>query len=359
MSSNSFGRHFRIITFGESHGRAVGVVIDGVPPLIKVSLEGIQAQLDRRKPGQARSSSKRREADRVRLVSGLMEGMTTGAPICFLVTNEDAKSEDYQELKDVFRPGHGDLTWFMKYGIRDWRGGGRGSGRETVARVAAGAVARQVLSEVGVSIRGHALEIGGVRARQMEFDQVDRNPLRCADPHMVEQMQEAVDLALKDGDSVGGIVEVRVNGVPAGWGDPVFDKLDALLASGLMSVGAVKGVELGGGFSLSRMRGSEANDEITPDGFATNNAGGVLGGISSGAEIVVRAAVKPTPSIRKPQCTVDSSGNPTIVSIGGRHDPCIVPRLVPVAEAMVALVLADCYLAQRAITGSPNGPSRG
>ena len=351
MSYNSFGRNFRITSFGESHGPVIGVVVDGVPPMMTLSQEGIQAQLDRRRPGASSYSTPRKEADRVTILSGLLNGQTTGAPLCMVVSNRDVRSKDYEPLKDLFRPGHGDISWFMKYGIRDWRGGGRASGRETVARVAAGAVARQILAPLGVTILGHTVEIAGIRARSFVREVIENNPLRTADPDQIEIMEEAILAAQQDGDSVGGIVEVRASAVPAGWGDPVYGKLDAQLSGALMGIGAVKGVEIGDGFMLTRMRGSEANDAITQEGFATNHAGGILGGISNGDEIVVRLAVKPTPSVQKPQETVDTTGNPTVISIGGRHDPCIVPRMVPVAEAMIALVLVDNYLSQRAIAG--------
>jgi chorismate synthase len=347
MSSNSFGRYFRITTFGESHGPAVGVIIDGVPPRFPLDLAAVQADLDRRRPGQSPLASSRAEEDRVTVLSGLFEGQTTGAPLCLVVANKDARPDAYAELRRVFRPGHADLTVQRKYGIRDFRGGGRSSGRETVARVAAGAVARQMLSGLEVHIVGHVVELAGIRARSFDAASIGQNALRCADPTVVEEMTRAVEAARQEGDSVGGVVEVRATGVPVGWGDPVFDKLDAALAGALMSIGAVKAVEVGDGFALSRLRGSQSNDAILPDGWASNHAGGILGGISSGAEIVVRVAVKPTPSIRAPQQTVDLEGHPTTISVTGRHDPCIAPRLVPVAEAMVALVLMDAYLAQR------------
>lgn len=346
MSSNSFGRFFRITSFGESHGPALGVVIDGVPPRLPLDLDAVQRELDRRRPGQSALSSPRQEADRVELLSGLFEGLTTGAPLCLLIRNQDARPRDYRELGELFRPGHADLAVQRKYGIRDWRGGGRSSGRETVARVAAGAVARQVLAPLGVSVTGHLLEAAGIRATRFSPEEIERNPLRCADAEAASRMAEAIEAARAAGDSVGGVVEVRAGGVPAGWGDPVFAKLDAAIAGALMGIGAVKGVEIGDGFALARARGSEANDPILPDGFASNRAGGILGGISSGAEIVARVAVKPTPSIRSPQQTIDREGQPRTLSVAGRHDPCIAPRLVPVAEAMLALVLADAYLAQ-------------
>lgn len=353
MSSNTFGRLFRITTFGESHGPAVGVVVDGVPPRMRLDLEAVQRQMDRRRPGYATISSKRREPDRVEVVAGLLDGVTTGAPLCLVIANTDANPADYQELQHVFRPGHADVTWMAKYGIRDWRGGGRSSGRETAARVAAGAVARQILDGLGVQIIGHVLEIGGIRAGSFDAATLERSPVCCADEDAGKEMVKAIDAARAEGDSLGGVVEVCARGVPPGWGEPVFGKLDAQLAAAVMGIGAVKGVEIGDGFALARMKGSEANDPITPGGFASNHLGGILGGISNGAELVVRAAVKPTPSIAKPQHTVDVNQQPVTVSVGGRHDPCIVPRLVPVAEAMVALVLVDAWMAQRSNSGTP------
>ena len=282
------------------------------------------------------------------MLSGVFEGQTTGAPLCLLIRNEDARSDDYAELRELFRPGHADLTVERKYGIRDWRGGGRLSGRETAARVAAGAVARQLLAPLGVTLFGHVVEVAGIRATAFAPETIEGNPVRCADPEAALAMQQAIEAARADGDSVGGVVEVRARGVPAGWGDPVFAKLDAAIAGALMSIGAVKGVEIGDGFELARRRGSQANDPILPGGFGSNHAGGILGGISSGAEIVARAAVKPTPSIAAAQQTIDRHGQARTVRGTGRHDPCIAPRLVPVAEAMLALVLADACLAQRA-----------
>jgi chorismate synthase len=352
MSWNIFGRHLRIVTFGESHGPAVGVVLDGLPPRLHLDLAAIQSELDRRRPGTTATSSPRQEADRLQVLAGLFEEQTTGAPLCLVIANQDARPEDYAALADRFRPGHADFTTWKKYGIRDWRGGGRASGRETAARVAAGAVARQLLAPLGVRLLGHTLEVAGIRAQTFQPDHIEQNPVRCADPVASPAMASAIEAAARDGDSVGGVVEVRATGVPAGWGDPVFGKLDALLAGALMGIGAVKGVEVGDGFDLARQRGSEANDPLLAGHrFAANRAGGVLGGISTGEELVVRCAVKPTPSIRRPQQTVDLSGQPTTLSITGRHDPCIAPRLVPVAEAMVALVLADAYLCQRALGG--------
>ena len=356
MSSNSFGDNLRITTFGESHGPAVGVVIDGVRPGIEIDLAALQAELDRRRPGQSALSSPRKETDQVEVLSGVFEGKTTGAPIALLVRNQDARSGHYEDLKDLFRPGHADFTWYKKFGIRDWRGGGRTSGRETVSRVAAGAIARQLLDKAGVRITAHVVRIGEVVAETFEREAIAENDARCADPVAAEKMATAVLAARKDGDSLGGIVEVVAEGVPAGWGDPVFEKLDARLASALMSIGAVKGVEIGAGFDLARRRGSASNDPITPSGFASNNMGGLLGGITNGEPLVLRVAVKPTSSIRHVQDTIDIHGNATTVRVPGRHDPCICPRLVPVAEAMVALVLADAYLRQQAITEAASSP---
>ena len=355
MSSNGFGQLFRITSFGESHGPGIGVVIDGMPARVPLDLGALQAELDRRRPGTSPLGSSRSEPDRVTVLGGLLDGQTTGAPLCLWIPNHDARSEAYAELQQLFRPGHADYAYWRKYGIRDWRGSGRASGRERAARVAAGAVAKQLLAPLGVRIIGHVVEIAGVRARQFLPDTIERNPVRCADPDMAEPMATAVERARDVGDSVGGIVEVRASGVPAGLGDPVFAKLDALLASAFMGIGAVKGVEIGDGFELARLRGSEANDAILEHGFASNHAGGILGGISTGAELVARLAVKPTPSIRLPQRTIDTNGRAQVVSVAGRHDACIAPRLVPVAEAMAALVLMDAVLAQRA-WGQALGP---
>ncbi len=323
---NTFGRSFRITTFGESHGKALGVVIDGCPPGMPLAEGDIQPFLDRRRPGKSPLSSPRKEPDRVEILSGVFRGKTTGSPLALVVVNRDSREEDYDELEAVFRPGHADFSWQAKYGIRDHRGGGRSSGRETVARVAAGAVAAKFLAERGIGVTSRILEIHGVR-----------------DP---DGMTAEIEKARDEGDSVGGIAEVRVTGCPPGLGDPVFSKLGALLAHALMGIGAVKGVEIGDGFAAARMKGSTHNDAMTAEGFATNHAGGILGGISTGLEIVARIAVKPTSSIGKPQRTVDRDGKEVSISIRGRHDPCIVPRILPVAEAMVALVIADAFLEQ-------------
>lgn len=359
--SNTFGDNFRVTTFGESHGPALGVVIDGLKAGLELDLEELAAELQRRRPGQSKLSSQRREEDLPEVLSGLFEGKTTGAPIAILFRNTDARPKNYEALKDLFRPGHADWTWWQKFGIRDWRGGGRSSGRETISRVAAGAIAKQVLAEVGVEIYGHVVSIGEIEARHCDRAVIEANPVRCGDAEQAVRMAEAIDQARRDGDSLGGVVEVVAVGVPAGWGEPVFGKLDARLGGALLSIGAVKGVEIGAGFASAKLRGSEMNDALdraASGGFASNRAGGILGGISSGMPIVLRAAVKPTPSIHKPQQTVDVQGAPQTISIGGRHDPCICPRLVPVAEAMVAIVLCDAYLAQQARTEASTSPSQ-
>jgi len=323
---NTFGRNFRVTTFGESHGTALGAVIDGCPPGIPLDETDIQPLLDRRRPGTSPLASPRQETDRVEILSGVFEGRTTGTPIAMIVRNRDLRPEDYEELRTVFRPGHADFTYHEKFGIRDHRGGGRSSGRETVGRVTAGAVAIKYLAMHGISVAGRILSVHGK-----------------TEPAAIDAEIRAAKNA---GDSVGGIAGITATGCPAGLGDPVFLKLDAAIANALMGIGAVKGVEIGEGFAVAGRFGSENNDAMTKDGFASNHAGGILGGISSGQDIVVRIAVKPTPSITKTQATRDIHGNVVDISVGGRHDPCILPRIIPVAEAMVALVLADCLLEQ-------------
>ena len=348
MSGNSFGEIFKITTFGESHGPALGVIIDGVPAGIGIDANFIQAELDRRRPGQSSVCTMRSEADQVEILSGVFEGVSTGTSIGMVIRNTDQRSRDYGNLATTFRPGHADFGYWKKYGIRDYRGGGRSSGRETAARVAAGAVAKLFLKELGVSIQAHAREIGGIRGTKVNFDEVERNIVRAADPMVADAMISAIRAAQKELDSVGGIVECRVTGAPAGWGEPVFDKLDAVLAHAVMSLGGIKGIEFGDGFAAVRRRGSENNDPMVPEeNFKSNHAGGILGGLSTGAEIVFRAAVKPTSSIAAEQDTVDVEGNAVKLSVHGRHDPCLVPRMVPVIEAMTALVLADMALRQR------------
>ena len=353
MPGSSFGEFLTVSTFGESHGAAVGVVVDGVPPGLPLSVEDVQRDLDRRRPGQSGVTSARRESDRAELLSGLFEGRTTGTPIAIVIRNEEHRSSDYERFRDAFRPGHADWTYQAKYGIRDWRGGGRSSGRETAARVAAGAVARAILAGRGVTVTGYALEIAGIRAARVDLAEIERNPVRSPDPEAARLMERAIEEAMGQGDSVGGVVEVIAEGVPAGLGDPVFDKLEALLAHAALSVGAVRGFEVGDGFAAARLRGSAYNDELAVEGgrvrSRTNHAGGVIGGISTGERLVVRCAVRPPASIARPQRTVTAGGEPVEIAVEGRHDPCIVPRAVPVLEAMVALVLADRLLGQSAL----------
>ncbi|BDU69575.1 chorismate synthase [Geothrix oryzae] len=348
-SPSTFGRAFRILTFGESHGAAVGVVMDGVKPGLPFDVEAIQRELDRRRPGQSDLVTPRSEADRVQVLSGVFEGLTTGHPIALAVFNENQKSSDYRAIADLFRPGHADLTYDRKYGLRDPRGGGRSSGRETLARVAAGAWAKQQLAALGVTVRGFNREIAGIAGTAVDWAFVESNPLRVADGEAFASQRAAVEAARAEGDSVGGVCEVWIEGLPVGLGDPAFGKLDGLLALACMSIGAVKGVELGAGFESARRRGSENNDPLGPAGPLKNDAGGTLGGISTGAPVVVRLAVKPTSSIAKAQKTIDRAGQPADISTKGRHDPCIAPRIVPVAEAMCALVIYDAWLTQQSL----------
>lgn len=346
-SPSSFGRAFRILTFGESHGPAVGVVLDGVKPGLPFDAEAIQRDLDRRRPGQSDLVTPRQEGDRLRVLSGVYEGRTTGHPIALVVFNENQRSGDYEALQALFRPGHADLTFDRKYGIRDVRGGGRSSGRETLARVAAGAWAKQQLAGLGVRIRGFNREIAGIPCRTLDWAFVEQNLLRGSDPEAFPAQRQAVEVARAEGDSVGGICEVWIEGLPGGLGDPTFAKLDGLLAYACMTIGAVKGVEVGAGFAAARMKGSDHNDPLGPEGPQKNDAGGTLGGISTGAPLVVRMAIKPTSSISKTQQTIDREGQPRAISVQGRHDPCIAPRVVPVAEAMCAIVVYDAWLTQQ------------
>ncbi len=346
-----WGRYFRVATFGESHGPALGVVVEGVPAGLALTAQSIQDDLDRRRPGTSPFVSPRLEPDRVELLSGVAAGRTLGSPIAMLVRNRDARPDDYRELAEVFRPGHADYTYWRKYGLAPQPGGGRASGRETVARVAAGAVARALLFPLGVEITAYTLAIGSVRAQQVDRGFALQDPLRCADPQTAEAMAAEVAEASRQGDSIGGLVELRVEGPPAGWGEPVFGKLDAALGGALLSIGGVKGVEIGAGFAVARRRGSQNNDQMTAEGFSSNHCGGILGGISTGQPIVARLAVKPTPSISQAQLTRDLAGKEREIRISGRHDPCLCPRIAPVAEAMAALVMADAWLAHRAATG--------
>jgi chorismate synthase len=344
MAGNSFGQAFRVTTFGESHGELVGVVIDGCPSLISLNSADFGHDMARRRPGRSASDSPRKEEDRVEILSGVFEGMTTGAPITLLIRNQDVDSTPYEILRRLFRPGHADITYFQKYSHFDYRGGGRASARETAARVAAGVVAWKILEPLGVRFRAYTLELGGIRAKSIDYDAIDQNPFYCPDVDAAALMAEALSAAREQGDSLGGIVEVRITGCPAGLGEPVFDKLDADLAKAVMSVGAVKGVEIGAGFEATRLKGSENNDQIGPEGFETNYAGGILGGISNGDELIVRAAVKPVPSIGKEQNTIDREGRAARLGLTGRFDVSAVPRIVPVVEAMARIVLADHYL---------------
>lgn len=354
MSGNTFGKIFKITTYGESHGVAIGVVVDGVPAGMPLSEADIQKELDRRRPGQSILTTPRAEKDRVEILSGVFQGKTLGTPICMLVKNVDVDSKPYEEIKTKPRPGHSDLAYWLKFGHFDYRGGGRGAARETVGRVAAGAIAKKLLAAHDIEIFGHTVEAAGVAVgREITFHEirknVEKNPMRCADMKVAEQMKEAVLQASADGDSTGGVVEVIALKVPAGVGEPVFDKLDAEIAHALMSIGSVKGVEIGAGFKVARMRGSESNDQLKLRNgeivSETNNSGGILGGISTGMPIVVRIAVKPTPSISKLQRTVDiAKMKEAEIKLKGRFDPNICPRIVPVAEAMLAIVLADQML---------------
>lgn len=349
MSGNTFGRLFRLTTFGESHGPALGGVVDGCPPGIPLDEAMIQRELDRRKPGGGPTSTPRREPDLVRLLSGVFEGATTGTPIGFVIENTSQRSQDYDALKRLFRPGHADITYQAKYGRRDHRGGGRSSARETACRVAGGAVAQALLAACGIAVTACTVEFGGVASPVEDLDGVWERPFFAASAGTVPAFEARAREAVASGDSLGGVVQVVATGVPAGLGEPVFDKLDARLAGALMGVGAVKGVEIGAGFAAARMTGSENNDPLVPAGapLVSNNAGGILGGISSGAPIVVRAAVKPIPSIGLPQATVDTDGNPATIVVGGRHDRSAIPRIVPVLKAMALLTLADFVLLQR------------
>ncbi|AUN32117.1 chorismate synthase [Niveispirillum cyanobacteriorum] len=359
MAGNSFGTLFRFTTFGESHGPAIGCIVDGVPSRLHLDEVFIQTFLDKRKPGQSKYVTQRREPDSVQIKSGVFEGLTTGTPIMLFIENEDQRSKDYGDIKDKFRPGHADFTYDAKYGIRDYRGGGRSSARETASRVAAGAVARRVLETApggGISIRAAMVQMGPHKVDRSRWDwaQVDQNPFFCPDPVMAEQWAEYLDGIRKAGSSVGAVIEVVASGVPAGWGEPIYDKLDSDLAQAMMTINAVKGVEIGAGFDAASLTGEENADQMRlgPDGkpvFLSNHAGGILGGISTGQDIVVRFAVKPTSSILTPRQTVDRFGNEADILTKGRHDPCVGIRAVPVGEAMMATVLADHFLRARAL----------
>ena len=352
MPGNSFGQLFRITTWGESHGEALGVVVDGCPAGLEISKEDIQSELDRRRPGQSRITTQRKESDSVEILSGVFEGKTLGTPISLMVRNEDVISKSYEDIKDTYRPGHADYTYDAKYGIRDYRGGGRSSARETVGRVAAGAIAKKILNLNGIRTYGFVRQVGRIVARKVDPDEIERNIVRCPDAGKAAEMIELIEKVRKEGDSIGGTVEVVSTGLPPGLGSPVFNKLDADLAAALMSLGGIRGFEVGMGFEASKRKGSQVNDVMYKDSsgklrFKTNNAGGLLGGITNGEDLVVRIAIKPTSSISKVQHTVDKYGNPVELKVKGRHDPCLCPRAVPIAEAMVNLVLADHLLMSR------------
>ena len=349
MSGNTFGKLFTVTTFGESHGPALGAIVDGCPPGLALTEADLQHDLDRRRPGKSRHVSPRREPDAVRILSGVFEGRTTGAPIGLLIENVDQKSKDYSDLMDRFRPGHADYTYHHKYGLRDYRGGGRSSARETAMRVAAGAIAKKYLRErYGVRIRGYLAQLGPIQPTKVVWEEVDNNPFFCPDPDQVAELEQFMDALRKSGDSIGARVTIIASGVPAGWGEPVFDRLDADIAHALMSINAVKGVEIGAGFASVEQHGTEHRDELSPDGFLSNNAGGILGGISTGQDIIASMALKPTSSIRLPGRTINVQGDPVEVVTKGRHDPCVGIRATPIGEAMLALVLIDHALRHRA-----------
>ncbi len=355
MAGNTFGQVFKVTTFGESHGPAMGVIVDGVPPNLSLSESDVQFELDRRRPGQSKATSQRQEGDLVKILSGMFEGKTTGTALSMMIHNKDHRSADYSEIKDIFRPGHADYTYAMKYGNRDYRGGGRSSGRETVSRVAAGAIAKKILREKDINIVAYTLAVGDVQAKTRDFAVIEKNLVRAPDLDAAKLMMKKIDEARKNCDSIGGIIEAVVHGCPAGLGDPVFDKLNARLSYALMSIGGLRGIEFGTGFAAAEMLGSQHNDRFFMDGEKirprTNHAGGILGGISSGENIILRVGVKPTSSIAQSQQTVSTELANTTVEIKGRHDPCLCPRIVPVVEAMIALTLVDALMLQKTITG--------
>ena len=341
---NSFGVRFRFTTFGESHGKAIGCVVDGVPAGLEIDEDFIQSELDRRRPGQNQFTTQRKESDSVEILSGVFEGRSTGTPIAMVIFNKDQKSKDYSNIKDIFRPGHADFTYYHKYGLRDYRGGGRSSARETAARVAAGAVAKLLLKEFNIEVEAGVVEVAGIEAKEFDFVYAKRSEIFALDPKVEKKQKEAIVAAKNAHDSVGGAVLVRARNVPVGLGEPIYYKLDAALANAMMSINAAKAVEIGEGIRASRMRGSENNDELTKEGFASNNAGGMLGGISNGEDVVVKVYFKPTPSIFQKQRSLDVDGNEVEVELKGRHDPFVAARGSVVAEAMMAIVLADMLL---------------
>lgn len=356
MSGNTLGRLFCVTNFGESHGPAIGCVVDGCPPGLTLAVEDIQQELDRRRPGTSRHVTQRQEADQVEILSGIFDGKTTGTPIALLIRNVDARSKDYSAIADTFRPGHADYVYFKKYGVRDPRGGGRSSARLTAPTVAAGAIAKKWLAEhYGVKVRGYMSQLGPISMPFKSWEHVPHNPFYSADPDIVAELETYMDQLRKDGDSAGARIEVVAEGLPAGWGEPIFDRLDADIAHAMMGLNAVKGVEIGAGFHSIVQRGSEHGDEITPEGFLTNNAGGVLGGISTGQPITVSLAIKPTSSIRVERRSIDRAGNSVSVQTLGRHDPCVGIRATPIAESLLAIILADHALRHRAQCGDMSG----
>ena len=348
MPGSSIGSMFKVTTFGESHGPALGCSVDGCPPGLELSEADLQVDLDRRRPGSSKYTSQRKELDLVKILSGVFEGKTTGTAIGLSIENTDAKSKDYAEIKDLFRPGHADYTYYKKYGIRDYRGGGRASARETAMRVAAGGIAKKYLrDQCGIEVRGYLAQMGNIKVEQVDWDIVYDNPFFCPDASKISEMENLIDQLRREGDSVGAKITVTARGLAPGLGEPVFQKLDAEIASAMMGINAVKGVEIGSGFESIVQRGSEHRDEITPEGFLSNNAGGVLGGISTGQDIIVHLALKPTSSITLPARTIDTKGRATEVSTKGRHDPCVGVRATPIAEAMLAIILMDHLLMHR------------
>jgi chorismate synthase len=349
MSGNTIGKLFTVTSFGESHGPAIGCIVDGCPPGMALSEDDLQNDLDRRKPGTSRHTTQRREADAVKILSGVFEGKTTGTPIGLLIENTDQRSKDYSKIAETFRPGHADYTYQHKYGFRDYRGGGRSSARETAMRVAAGGIAKKYLREIaGIEIRGYLSQLGPIKIETVDWDIVDTNPFFCPDADKVPQMEKYMDALRKEGESIGARIEVVATNVPPGLGEPIFDRLDADLAHALMSINAVKGVEIGGGFDCINTKGTQFRDEITPDGFLSNHAGGILGGISSGQPITANIALKPTSSLRLPGRSINTRGEAVEVITEGRHDPCVGIRATPIAEAMMAIILMDHFLRHRA-----------
>lgn len=347
MSGNTFGKNFTVTTFGESHGLALGAIVDGCPPGIELSEEDLQRDLDRRKPGTSRYTTQRREADQVKILSGVFEGKTTGTPIGLLIENTDQRSKDYSNIAATFRPAHADYAYTQKYGFRDYRGGGRSSARETAMRVAAGAIAKKVLAAKGIEVKGYLSQLGPIKIEAFDWQQVEQNPFFCPDAGKVEAMETYMNALRKEGNSVGAKISVVASGLLPGLGEPIFDRLDAELAHALMSINAVKGVEIGDGFDCIEQKGTEHRDEMTPEGFLSNHAGGIVGGISTGQDIIAHIALKPTSSLIVPGRSVDVDGNPIEVVTKGRHDPCVGIRATPIAEAMMAIVLADQLIRHR------------